>query len=183
MSTYTGSTREQAIIKAVMGTCRPCCQGSGSGDGSPSSRNLICGEGGQCETITIPNDSITLSINEISGGLPTGDFTLTWQVDQLIAQDLDQSEVPCLEINVTTSTGYISDLIFWKTELDCDFYIRYTYDPCTGFLGIVERSCNGDCPGQFPYVFNTLTQLTVIDCDPYFADLDDSPDFVGSVSI
>lgn len=181
MPTYTGSTREQAIIKAVMGTCRPCCPGAGSGS-TRTSRMLLCG-GGQCATITIPNDVLTLSINEISGGLPTGDFELTWQVDQVVAQDLDQSEVPCLEINVTTSTGYITDLIFWKTELDCDYYIRYAYDPCTGFLSVVERSCNGDCPGQFPFVLNTLTQLTVVDCDPYFADLDDSPTFVGSVSV
>lgn len=161
------------------------CGNCPAGPGDP--RTLDCGVP-PCVEITIPEDQLTLSITSIAdyGGnpLPVGDFLLTWQT-VTNSRDLDQSEQPCIEFNVGTGTGYVSELIeaYYVEGEDCQYYIRYTYDPCSGGLGIVIEGCNADCPDNDPPVQSTgLTSLTVIDCDEYYADRNDAA-LVGSVSI
>lgn len=146
---------------------------------------ILCAEGSPCARV--PRDGLTLSVTStdveyfIGFPLPAGDFPLRWQEHILVAQDLDQSETPCLEINQTWADGLFTDEI----DMGNGDFIRYQYDPCGGSLGFIVRSANAggapDCPGQFVVQSGAVATLTVEVCAPYFADVADGHT-TGSVS-
>jgi hypothetical protein len=154
----------------------------------PGERTIDC-TGGLCdgEDIVIPGAGLVLSITEIADvdglTMPTGDIDLVWTEDVVTNRELDQSESPCLE-TTTTTDGYFSEEYYIGVYLSCDIYIRYWYDVCPGVLKYVYRGCNADCPdNNDPVQSTTIGTLTVSDCNPYYADISDSPDLVASVAI
>lgn len=62
MATYEGATVKEAIIKAMMAVCRPCCRGAGSGSGSPGVTTVDCPSAAAClNDLTTATSSFDLS--------------------------------------------------------------------------------------------------------------------------
>lgn len=169
--------RQKKALAAML-VCAPCCSGSGQG-----SRSTVICPSGFCiaSTIEVPNNEFVLSITEIADyfyPLPIGDISLTYQTNIVIGRNA------CDVGSESRASGWYSQSFVLETIVEgCDNSMRYHYDPCTGILSIVYESCGDGCPGEGSVVFDTLATLDIVDCNPYYAELDDSPSFVGSVSV
>jgi len=143
MSIYTGRTKDEAMINAMMGVCKPCCYGGGS-----DRHDLLC-----CPGVTAHNICATLT----GGSAFDGTYTLTYS--------------PTGYLNITDAGWYTermpgpcaNDLFPYPNEY------FWAFGPSNCSLRFYEwdgTTFIGSDPQSFPNINNSQFTYTRI-CDPF----------------